>query len=120
MKYAVISDIHSNYEALVCVLEDIKTEKVDKIYCCGDIVGYGPCPNECIELIKSFNIVSVLGNHDIAVSGKSDLSWFNENAKDAIIINQQMLTQQNLLFLDMLPQKIVEKQFVVCSWFTTR
>jgi predicted phosphodiesterase len=112
MKYAVISDIHSNYEALVCVLEDIKTEKVDKIYCCGDIVGYGPCPNECIELIKSFNIVSVLGNHDIAVLGKSDLSWFNENAKDAIIINQQILTQQNLLFLDMLPQKIVENNLL--------
>lgn len=109
MKYAVISDIHSNYEALFCVLEDIKIEKVDKIYCCGDIVGYGPSPNECIELIKSYNnVISVLGNHDVAVLGKSDLSWFNKNAREAIIINQQLLIQQNLLFLEKLPHKIEE------------
>jgi len=108
MKYAVISDIHSNYEALFSVFEDIKIEKVDKIYCCGDIVGYGPQPNECIELIKSFNVVSIIGNHDVAVLGKADLSWFNENARNAVIINQQISTQQNLLFLEKLPQKIEE------------
>jgi len=113
MKYAIISDIHSNYEALRCVIEDIKKEKVDKIYCCGDIVGYGPSPNECIELIQKFDILSVLGNHDVAVLGKADLSWFNENAREAIIINQAILSNQNLLSLNSLPQKIIEQNFLV-------
>jgi predicted phosphodiesterase len=113
MKYAIISDIHSNYEAFYCVLEDIKNEKVDKIYCCGDIVGYGPSPNECIELIREYSIVSVVGNHDVAVLGKTELSWFNETAREAIKINQSLLNKQNLDFLNFLPQKIEEDKFLI-------
>ncbi len=64
MKYALIADIHSNLEAFTTVLDRIKKEKVDKIYCAGDIIGYGPNPVECIELIIKNNIKTVRGNHE--------------------------------------------------------
>ncbi len=102
MKYAIISDIHSNYEALSVVIERIKNEKVDKIFCCGDIVGYGPDPDKCIDLIKKEHIVSILGNHDVAVLGRADLSWFNKDAIEAIIINKKLISFDNFNFLDSL------------------
>lgn len=64
MKYALISDIHSNLEAFTAVLNKINKEKVDKIYCAGDIIGYGPNPIECIDLVIKNNIKSVKGNHE--------------------------------------------------------
>src|SRR6056297_2278159 len=67
MKIAVFSDIHGNIEALQKVMEDIKRAEVDKIYCLGDLVGYGPYPNEVIELIKENEIETVMGNYDEGV-----------------------------------------------------
>lgn len=99
MKIAIVADIHSNYEAFVATLDEIKKEKVDKIYCCGDIVGYGPEPNECIELIRQHNIFSVLGNHDVAVLDKVDISWFREEAQEAIFINKNLISTENLSYL---------------------
>ncbi|MCL6610959.1 MAG: metallophosphatase family protein [Peptococcaceae bacterium] len=66
MRIAVISDIHGNLYALEAVLRDIKTRGVKKVYCAGDLVGYGPRPNEVIELIKRNNIPTVMGNYDDA------------------------------------------------------
>ena len=60
---AIISDIHSNLEALQAVLKDIEQHKVDEIYCLGDVVGYGPNPRECVDLVMSCQLV-LLGNHD--------------------------------------------------------
>src|SRR6202163_4039125 len=60
---ALISDIHSNLEALQAVLEDIKQHNIEEIYCLGDIVGYGPNPRECVDLIMKCQVV-LLGNHD--------------------------------------------------------
>lgn len=112
MKYAIISDIHSNYEAFVSVIEEIKNEKVDKIFCCGDIVGYGPNPNECVDMIKHHSIISVLGNHDVAVLDKVDLSWFNKDARDAIVINKKLLSFENFKFLDKLSTSFMENDFL--------
>ena len=66
MKRAVISDIHSNLEALEAVLQDIKNQGITEIYCLGDTVGYGPNPIECIELVRKNITVCLLGNHDQA------------------------------------------------------
>ncbi|MCS7150851.1 MAG: metallophosphatase family protein [Endomicrobia bacterium] len=107
MKIAVISDIHSNYEAFISILDEIKKLKVDKIYCCGDLVGYGPDPNECVELIRKNNIVSVVGNHDAAVFGKADLNWFREEAKEALLINKELITPENISFIKSLEENIV-------------
>jgi putative phosphoesterase len=68
-KLAFISDIHGNAEALESVIKDIKDKQIslENVYCLGDLVGYGPRPNEVIELIKKYNIKTILGNYDEAV-----------------------------------------------------
>ncbi len=65
--FAVISDIHSNIEALTAVFNDIDRRGIKTVYCCGDIVGYGPNPLECLDLLADREVASVCGNHDIAV-----------------------------------------------------
>ncbi len=62
---ALISDIHGNLEALKEVLADIRSQNIDEIYCLGDIVGYGPNPAECIDLVEKRCKVTLLGNHDL-------------------------------------------------------
>lgn len=66
MKLAFISDIHGNLEALEAVLEDIKRREVDRIYCLGDLVGYGPDPVKVVQKIKVLGIPAVMGNYDDA------------------------------------------------------
>jgi predicted phosphodiesterase len=83
MKNLVISDIHANLEALMSVLE--KSGKFDAVWCLGDIVGYGPDPNDCINLIKTLpNLSCVLGNHDAAILGDMDVRLFNQEARTSI------------------------------------
>lgn len=77
MKLAIISDIHSNLEALEAALNDIKTQNVSAIYCTGDLVGYGPNPNEVIDLLMRNNVKCLMGNHDFAC--------LNQHAKDDMI-----------------------------------
>lgn len=73
MIIAVISDVHGNYRALNSVLEDIKSQNVDQIYCLGDLIGYAPDPNKIFSLIKKRNVQTIMGNYDEAVSfGKKD------------------------------------------------
>ena len=106
MKYAIISDIHSNLEALQTTLEHIKNEKVDKVVCLGDIVGYGPNPKECINLIKSIAGAEVLlGNHDAGIINKTDINEFNEYAKQAIEINKGLLSEEEEKYLSTLKEK---------------
>ncbi|MBN1968623.1 MAG: metallophosphoesterase family protein [Candidatus Delongbacteria bacterium] len=112
MKIAVISDIHSNLEALLSVIRKIEEEKVDRIYCLGDIVGYGPNPNECIELIKSVSDKVVLGNHDSAVLGYTSTALFNEYAKNATVWTRKNLSAENLDYLESLPIAIRENNLL--------
>ncbi len=100
MKVAVLADIHANLPALEKVLEEI--EGMPK-FCCGDLVGYNPFPNEVIDLVKKENIVSILGNHDHAVLTE-DTSWFNRIAASAIEWTVKELTAENLEFLKTLAQ----------------
>lgn len=103
MKIAVISDIHSNLAALKRALEYIQSEKPDKIVCLGDIVGYGPRPNECIELIRENCQISLMGNHDHAVLGLTDTYHFNQYAREAINWTRRTLIVQNKSYLENLP-----------------
>ena len=64
-KIAIFSDIHGNKEALISILEDIEKENVDEIICLGDIIGIGPNPSECLDLIINNNVITVLGNHEL-------------------------------------------------------
>ncbi|MBX7102683.1 MAG: metallophosphatase family protein [Gemmataceae bacterium] len=85
---AIISDIHSNLEALQAVLADIKTQAVDHIYCLGDVVGYGPNPRECVDLIMNCQLV-ILGNHD--QGAMFDPEGFNASAERAIFWTRAQL-----------------------------
>ncbi len=100
MRYAILSDIHSNLEALQAVLEACQKERVEAFLCTGDIVGYGADPTECIDLIRQFKIQCVAGNHDWAVAGKFDLDYFHGVAKEAILWTREHINFDYLPFLD--------------------
>jgi len=83
MRVAVISDIHANLHALETVLADIDQESVDEVWCLGDVVGYGPRPNECCDLIRDRAAISLCGNHDLAALGILDVGEFSGDAAAA-------------------------------------
>jgi predicted phosphodiesterase len=85
---AIISDIHSNLEALQAVLADIKQQNVEAVYCLGDVVGYGPNPRECVDLVMSCPVV-ILGNHD--QGAMFDPEGFNASAERAIFWTRAQL-----------------------------
>jgi diadenosine tetraphosphatase ApaH/serine/threonine PP2A family protein phosphatase len=84
MRYAIISDIHSNLAAFQAVLLDVDARGgADHLWCLGDIVGYGPDPNECINLLRQYDHTCIAGNHDWGALGRVDLSYFNDDAAAA-------------------------------------
>lgn len=110
MKAAIISDIHSNLEALQAVIKDIKKRRIKNIFCLGDLVGYGANPNECIELCFKEADAIIAGNHDWATIDKTDVSNFNKIAAAAVKWTKEHITSENIERLQELPlsQKIGE------------
>lgn len=104
MRYAVICDVHSNLEALETVLAEIKRQKVDRIVHLGDIVGYNANPNECIQRLIEEGVASILGNHDAAAIGLSELQWFNSSAKQALRWTKSKLKPECAEYLSTLPE----------------
>ena len=98
MLIAFISDIHSNIHALKEVLKEIEKENVDKIVCCGDVVGYNAFPSECIDVVKEKVDHCVLGNHDYAVI-TGDTGWFNEYGVAGIDYCRRILSKDDIRFL---------------------
>jgi diadenosine tetraphosphatase ApaH/serine/threonine PP2A family protein phosphatase len=80
VRVAVISDIHANLYALEAVLREIERERPDELWCLGDLVGYGPRPNECCSLVRERADVCLIGNHDLGVLGRIDLDVFSPEA----------------------------------------
>src|SRR3954471_17079148 len=105
MRLGIFSDVHANIEALSAVLEGISHEQVDKLFCLGDVVGYGASPNECCDLVRRFAEVTILGNHDAAVAGRMDYSYYYEAARHARDTHAGMLTRENMERLKTLPYK---------------
>ncbi len=99
MRYAFVSDIHSNIDAFESVMEDIENEEPDRVLFLGDIVGYGPNPNECIDKLLQVTDVSLGGNHDWAVVGKTPDDYFNPFAKEAVDWTAKTLREDNKDFL---------------------
>ncbi|MBC5810900.1 MAG: metallophosphoesterase family protein [Candidatus Eremiobacteraeota bacterium] len=104
MKHAIVSDIHSNLEALDAALGTVSADC--DLWCLGDIVGYGPQPNECIALIRERASACVLGNHDVAAIDDHGLEYFNAMARDALEYTQRVLTPENAAWLDGLPYEL--------------
>ena len=102
MRYLVISDLHSNNEALQAVLENARGQ-YERILCCGDLVGYGPDPNTVVEWARANLHAVIRGNHDRGCSGMEDLEWFNPVARAANVWTMARLTQENFEYLRGLP-----------------
>jgi predicted phosphodiesterase len=103
VRIAIISDIHSNLEALTKAMEIIDRRSVDEIICLGDIVGYGANPNECIELVRQRCCVIIKGNHENAVENISLTEYFTDDARVAIFWTRKQLTENNFDYLLTLP-----------------
>jgi len=112
---AIISDVHSNIEALQAVLTDIQQQGAEEILCLGDIIGYGPDPEECIDLIEKKCRFCLSGNHDYAVLTHAER--FNPLAEEAVDYTRSVLKPAALSsgrkkarwrFLELLPTRITE------------
>lgn len=113
MKALILSDIHGNFEALKAVFEESKGE-FEEIWCLGDIVGYGPSPNQCIEFLKNKeNFICVLGNHDAAACGLLDAQPFNKDARKSMDWTRSILKKEHIQFLENLPEIIIKDQFTL-------
>jgi diadenosine tetraphosphatase ApaH/serine/threonine PP2A family protein phosphatase len=108
MRLAVISDIHSNLPALTRTFEVIDGLSIDRVYCLGDIVGYGASPNECITLVRDRCAAVVKGNHDCGAIGEVPLEHFNTYGRSAIRWTKKHLTKKNSEYLQSLPLLHVE------------
>ncbi|MCD4735444.1 MAG: metallophosphatase family protein [Bacteroidales bacterium] len=112
MKIAVISDIHANYEALKAVMDDIKTLGIKHIYCLGDMIGYGPQPEEVVQYIKKNNIPSVYGNHEAALWNNRIYESMNSSAQISFLLNRNYLSKESKNWLHSLTHNIIEKDFL--------
>src|SRR6186997_3627876 len=105
MRIGIFSDIHANLEALSAVLEAYRKENIDRYYCLGDTVGYGGSPNECSDLVRDLVVATILGNHDAAVAGRMDYSYYYEAARHALDLHAQQLRPENMAWLKALPYR---------------
>ena len=112
MKVLLISDIHSNSTALKAVLS--AAEGYEAVWCLGDLVGYGPDPNECIQIIQGLpELICLLGNHDAAVVGVIESAAFNPEARAVVNWTKEVLTPENMEFLTQRPPKKVAEQITL-------
>lgn len=114
MRYAILGDIHSNLFAFEVVLRDIELRGgCDQIWCLGDIVGYGPEPRKCLELLRQHDHLCVAGNHDWGAIGKIDTSDFNPVAAQACHWTAQQLTEADVKYLESLPVSLCQDDFTL-------
>ena len=111
MRIAIFSDVHANYEALSAVVDAYQRERIDVYYCLGDTVGYGGSPNDCAEIVRKLASATVLGNHDAAVAGKMDYSYYYNAARNALDTHVAMLSPESMQWLSNLPYQVQLPQF---------
>lgn len=102
MKIAIISDIHGNATALKAVIDDINSFTVDLVISLGDNIGYGPEPEEVINLLREKNIPSVIGNHELAINRPKFLSWFNPSAKTSLEKTKHLISKSTIDYISKL------------------
>ena len=110
MRVAVISDIHANLHALESVLADVDAESPDAIWCLGDVVGYGPKPNECCSIVSERADLCLVGNHDLVSLDRVTVSDFNMEAASAALWTREALSDESRRFLgDLAPSAGTEQ-----------
>ena len=113
MRIGVLGDIHASVEALTAVVSALRDDGADIFVQVGDIVGYGPQPSKCIEMVRDLGCVTCLGNHDAAVLDLLDPSYFNQFARAAIEWTRTQLGEDDLAFLRSLPLVVRQPPFTV-------
>lgn len=114
MRYGIFSDTHANIEALRAVLDAYEDERIDKYICIGDTVGYGASPNECCDLIREKAAFTILGNHDAAVAGRMDYSYYYDAARNALDLHASQLSAANMEWLKELPYEQRDDELLFC------
>jgi putative phosphoesterase len=104
-KIALISDVHSNFPALENVVKELEKEDPDVWICLGDVVGYGPHPSKCIDLIRKMGMICVLGNHDAGVIGRLSLKHFRNPNRRLIERTRELISEEQLQWLKSIPLK---------------
>jgi diadenosine tetraphosphatase ApaH/serine/threonine PP2A family protein phosphatase len=113
MRIGILGDIHSNLEALTAVLDAMRNERIDEWVQVGDIVGYGPDPSECIDRVRELGCTVCLGNHDAAVLGLLDTTYFNNFARAAIEWTREHLRPADVEYLRSLPLVVKRDLYTV-------
>jgi predicted phosphodiesterase len=103
MKIAVMSDIHGNLEALDAVLEDVCSQGIEKIVCIGDLIGYGPNPEEVVQKIRQIDVCCTMGNHELGILFKLERKWFNPKVRKNLSLTEKLLSPGSLDFIAGLP-----------------
>jgi diadenosine tetraphosphatase ApaH/serine/threonine PP2A family protein phosphatase len=111
VSFAIVSDIHGNLESLTAALA--RVEPGDGLLCLGDIVGYGPNPNECVALIRERAKTTVLGNHDVAAIDNFGLEYFNPTARTALVWTQGVLAPEHAEWLSSLAYEHREPDYLM-------
>ncbi|HEV2261192.1 MAG TPA: metallophosphoesterase family protein [Candidatus Rubrimentiphilum sp.] len=111
MRYAVVSDIHGNLESLQAAFALLRPD--DRILCLGDIVGYGPDPNACVQMIRDRATETVLGNHEVAAVDNFGVEYFNPAARSAIEWTQGVLDKPNAEWLNSLSYEVRHPEFLM-------
>jgi diadenosine tetraphosphatase ApaH/serine/threonine PP2A family protein phosphatase len=107
MRLGIFSDVHANLEALAAVVNAYRDENVDEYYSLGDTVGYGASPNECSEIVRKLVQATVLGNHDAAVAGRMDYSYYYDAARSALDFHARSLDAAHMEWLRGLPYTVL-------------
>ena len=111
MKYAVVSDVHANLESLSVMLAMLT--EADGLLCLGDMVGYGPNPNECVDLLRARATSAILGNHDVAAIDNFGVEYFNPAARAAIEWTQGVISKENIDWLNNLSYEIRVPEYLM-------
>ncbi len=109
MIYGIMSDIHSDIKSLGKVIKDMESKNTDKIFCCGDMIGYGNHPQEIIELLRSNNVSCVTGNHEEALFDDLEFTAINRKAQQALLRNKKLLSPSSIEYLEELSESIVHE-----------
>lgn len=110
LKFAIISDIHGNYEAFRKVISDLETAGISEIVCIGDCIGYGPEPEKVLAEVIKRNILTTIGNHEMAVISDRFLKWFNPKARASIEKTKAMLSRASIAFIRKMPRSHIIEQ----------
>lgn len=114
MKFLIISDIHSNLEALIAVFKDAEKHSIDSVFNLGDIIGYGPDPVQCIQFAIERNFISIKGNHERMLFDKLLRKFANEIARYAIEWTDENIGYNERLFLEKLPDNYRYHEKILC------